>query len=182
MRVSYVVAIILKLYSIYWLVTAAIGIIGVAGSILSKWIPGDPHAMALFSYLLAPGFYVLLAMVAWFAADQISQMVVRGDDREIGFHQIQPRDIYTFGLLIVGTIFFMENFSQVFNWFHHFASKHQGASLYNTTGKSTLYTMTSHLLPCVGGAVLAIMSPKLGQRLACSHKQPQREAITDISQ
>lgn len=181
MRVSYVVAIVLRLFSIYWIVTAAVGILGGTGSILSMWIPGDRHALPLFIYLLGPAFYVVLAGVAWFAAGRISRVVVGSEDREIGLHQIQPQDLYTFGLLIVGTIYFLGNFAQVFNWVHYLMFNREGQSLFKTDGQSPLYKISNTILPCVGGATLACISPKLGRRLASFHQQPEAKETTSAT-
>lgn len=181
MRVSYVVAIVLRLFSIYWIVRAAVGILGGAGGALSMWSPGDPHALSLIIFLLGPSFYVVLAGLAWFAAGRISRVVVGSEDREIGFHQIQPHELYTLGLLIVGAIYFLENFAQVFNWVHYLMFNHEGQALFKTDGQSPVYKFSNTILPCAGGAVLACMSPKLGRRLASFHQQPEAQETTSAT-
>ena len=164
-HISSVIAVLLRLTAIYWLVAAVVAVIGSLGAIIIPWISGYGNPMNTILFLALPGSYTGMAAAAWFAASKIATLVVAGSDPEIHIREVTSADLYTLGLLVIGAYFFILNLGGMINWSHYLILNRAGEELMRNQGSLSLYEVSSVVIQCVVGAALAVMSPKLGQRL-----------------
>jgi hypothetical protein len=162
MRSSTVVAITLRLFAIYWVVQGVLMIpnalmTGTLGGSLSGWLP-------TLANLLAPILYGFLAFLSWIFAGAIATKVAGQGDPAIPLLQISRGDLFAFGLLVLGLYFFLNYLASSINWLHYLAIK--GPESTKTGDPNTMYELSSQLIPCVAGLLMAITSTNFGQKLA----------------
>lgn len=177
MRLSLLIAIILRLFALYWAVSCVVGVMGnvsVMGMAAGNGMSGYLNLMA---NLAAPFFYGVIAVLAWFFARLISLKVIGEDDSHVSFSAITAENFYTLGLLGVGLYHAIGNLAASVNWIHFLIVNRAGQSLVHQATGHSLYDVTSSIVPFVAGIALAILSPKIGKRLAKAGKRDGGEDV-----
>ena len=162
LRSSTVVAILLRLFAIYWAVQGVLMIPNAVmtdtiGRGLANWIPTLAHIMT-------PVLYGFLAFLAWIFAGAIATKVAGQGDPAVPFLQISRGDLFAFGLLVLGLYFFLSYLGTSITWLHYLAIN--GTSHDASEGRNTMYDLAIQLIPCAAGLLMAITSAKFGRRLA----------------
>ena len=166
MKASLIVTIALRLFAMQWAVAGLIGFLGSVGYLAMEGQPDKTFSMRLLLILIVPVGYLLLAVVGWFLAAKVAKKAVPAGDPEFGVMQIGAGELYGLGVLIVGLLAFLSHLAPTFNWLHSMVINRAGESMVQGSGASPLYALSNSLFPCAGGAVLAVTSSKLGERLA----------------
>lgn len=166
MKLSLLIAVVLRLFSIFWAVFCFVGVltnIAMVGVTSTSGASGVPDKAIPF---VVPVFYGILALVAWFFARSISQRIVAEHDAHLSFSEVTAENFYTLGVLGLGLYYAIGNLAATVNWIHYLMINRAGQSLVHQTNGISLYDITSVAIPCVAGAAIAILSPKIGKRLA----------------
>lgn len=168
MKLSILVIIILRLFAITWAVRCGTGLIGTLGlpGLMTSGVRIDLLQMAL--QFAVPTFYGLFAILAWIFAEAISRRVVGAVDLPLGFGEIRPENLYTLGLLGMGLYYALANLAGTINWLHYLAANRAGQTLLEGEKGLSLYEVSSVMIPFAAGTVIAVLSPKLGRKLARS--------------
>jgi hypothetical protein len=165
MKLSIVVAVILRMFAIVWMVN---GIFSLATSFHYSWGKlGQTNSWA--SHLLPfiqPGAYLLFACVAWVFAAGVTRMVVGKNDPHISVPEIGTANLYSLGFLIVGLTYCLDHLGASINWIHYYAVSKTGDDLMGGSNDRNFYELSRQIIPCVAGAALALMSPQLGRKMA----------------
>lgn len=74
-------------------------------------------------------------------------------------------NLYTLAILGFGLYYAIGHLADTLNWIHYLILNRAGQALVNQEGGLSLYDVTSKMIPCVAGAALAILSPKIAKRL-----------------
>lgn len=162
MRSSTVVAIMLRLFAINWAIQALL-MIPVAvmtftiGRGPADWLP----TMANF---MTPVLYGFLAFLSWIFAGAIATKVAGQGDPVVPFLQISRGDLFAFGLLVLGLYFFLSYLGSSINWLHYLAINGTGDG--GTGDSNTMYELSTQLIPCIAGLLMAVTSTRFGQKLA----------------
>lgn len=166
MRASIIVTIVLRLFAVQWAVTGVVSLLGILG--YSTTFPSDSEAQVVYrlQILAVPVSYMVLALAAWFFAASVAKRVVPSSDPELGMIGISARDLYGLGILVVGITAFLSHLATMLNWFHYLILNRAGEALMQGRNGLSFYDVTKEVVPCVGGAILAFASPKIGARLA----------------
>lgn len=166
MKTSTIVAIVLRLFAIYWAATGMIVAVSLLGIGLSTTPLAEVMAYQWFQMLAAPVWYLLLACGAWFFASSIAKRVVPAADAEIRCLEIKARDLYGFGLLIIGIFTFLSYLGPAFSGICRMVLDRSGDALEQGQNGRAIFDLSKEVIPCVAGGLIASASPKLGARLA----------------
>lgn len=166
MKTSTIVAIVLRLFAIYWVATAMIVAVSLLGVGLITTPLVEVSAYQWFQMLAAPVWYILIAGGAWFFASLIAKRVVPVADAEIGCVEIKARDLYGLGLLVIGVSTFLTHLGPAFSVICRMILDRSGDALTQGQNGRAIFDMSKEVIPCVAGALIACASPKLGARLA----------------
>lgn len=175
MRLSLLIAIILRLFALYWAVSCAVGVMAnmsMMGVAAGNGMSGYLHVA---SYLAAPFFYGILAVVTWFFAHVISLKAIGTHDTIVSFSAITAENFHTLGLLGFGLYHAIGNLATSLNWIHFLIMNRAGQSVVLQSSGHSLYDVTSSLVPCVAGIALAILSPRIAKKLARAEKRIHHE-------
>ena len=170
MKSSTIVTIVLRLFAIQWVVTGVVGVLGILG--YSTAFPSDSEARVVYwlQMLAGPVCYIFLASAAWFFALLVAKRVVPISDPELGMVSVSARDLYGLGILVVGITAFLTHLAPMLNWVHYLVINRAGDALMRGRNGLSFYDVTKEMIPCIGGAILAFSSPKIGSRLARAEK------------
>ena len=163
LRSSTVVAIILRLFAIYWAAQALLHLAVDLSAYLSSSV--SLAWQNLIPTFLMPVLYGILAMLAWIFAGALAAKASGPQDPAVPLRQLERADIYGFGILIIGLYFFLIHIGPSINEIHYLA-------LVKQDPERGFYELTSQLIPCVAGLALAIGSPRLGRKLASKTADP----------
>lgn len=168
MKLSILVVIVLRLFAITWAVRGGIGLLTALGT--AQTFHSSPLGRVLETSMMfaVPAAYVFLAFVAWVFAEAISRRVVGAVDVDLGLSLITAENLYALGFLGIGLHYSLANLATSIHWLHYIVVHRAGQSVIDGRDGHALYDVTSALIPCVAGTVIAMLSPKLGRRLARS--------------
>ena len=166
MKLSLLIAIILRLFSIYWAVTFVVGVLASLGVIGLTSGNGLSGSLELVARLAVPFFYGTISLLAWIFARVISLKVLGENDTEVSFSAITAENFYTLGVLGFGLYHSIGNLAATLNWIHFLILHRAGQSMADQASGHSLYDVSSAAVPCVAGLALAILSPKIGKRIA----------------
>ena len=166
MKLSILVVVVLRIFAIVWAVRFCVGMIGalgVSGIITSR---GGLDLLQIAIQFAVPVFFGLFAILAWMFAGAISRRVVGAVDSEIRFSDVTPENLYTLGLLGLGLYYALGYLAGTINWLHYLAANRAGSALAAGTDGLSLYDVTSVMIPFAAGVAIAVLSPRLGAKLA----------------
>lgn len=166
MRASTIVTIVVRLFAIQWAATGIVGLLAILGDRTS--FPSDSEARVVYwlQILAVPVCYVFMASAAWLFAAQVAKRVVPNADPELGLVSVTARDLYGLGILVVGITAFLSHLAPMLNWVHYLVLNRAAEALMRGRNGLSFYDVTKEVVPCIGGALLAFASPKIGVRLA----------------
>ncbi|MEO7098195.1 MAG: hypothetical protein ABI162_02455 [Luteolibacter sp.] len=167
MRLSLATFVVLRLFAINWMLTGVIALISSAETIQRFFgaIGNNEYSYA-FATLLLPAAYLIMAFLAWFFAACLSKKITGGMDPTIGVTEISAEDLFTLGILVLGLTTCLTHLAPTINLIHYRISHPTGNAMTRARDGITIYQVTSHIIPCLAGLALAILSPKMGQRVA----------------
>jgi hypothetical protein len=166
MKVITVTVIVLRLFALYWafmgLITTFVSVLA-TGPSLQLMLKTDVWKwLQVFLPLLV---YFGLAGVTWVCAGALARRLVPNSDFQ--FHlQVEARDLYGLGILIVGLSTFLTHLAGALNWVHYLIANRAGEDLVGGKSGSSLYAVSKEVIPCMVGAALAFGASRLGARLA----------------
>ena len=172
MRISTIVVVILRLFSLYWLASFVIALLGAVAlvnvSAMTRTTGGMKWMFLL--PLLVPFAYLLLSVLTWIFASRISTKVVGGINEELGASTIGPSELYSVGILVTGLYFFLSYLGGSISWLHYLVVNKAGDALVSGSEEVSLYDVSSQILPCAAGVYFAVYSRRFGRRLALQGK------------
>jgi hypothetical protein len=160
-------------------VTGVVGLLGILGYGAASPSASQDAAVYWFQMLAVPVSYVLLALAAWFFAAIVAKRVVPDADPELGMVSVSARDLYGFGILVIGLTAFLSHLAPMLNWIHYLVLNRAGEALMQGWKGLSFYNVTKEVVPCVGGALLAFASPKIGARLVRKERTPEAGEFGD---
>lgn len=168
MHLSSIVVVVVRLFAIYWAVSALIALAGTAGIFR---FAGDT-VWHLVTQLVLPAFYLLLAIIAWFFTGAVTRKVIQNHDPVVPMMDIRLSHFYSMGFLIVGLSMFLSNVGLMFQWVHWLAVNKAGDMLLNGSENNQISAGADYLIPGLLGLFIAFQSPRFGRLMA---KKSQRE-------
>jgi hypothetical protein len=157
-----VVAIILRLFAIYWLVSGLVSLLTALGSLAGF---GHLGWMSFGLVLLMPVAYLLLSLVTWIFAGRIAEKVTGASDPALPVAAISRGDLYGFGLLVTGLWYFLSHLGSALVGLHQLAL-HRGIDPMLLDGAgSPVHAALRSLVPCLAGMTVALCSPALGRKI-----------------
>ena len=176
MKASIIITIILRLFAIQWAASALLGLLGIIGYSAAISSSSDNVGYFWMQMLAAPVCYILLALAAWYFAAYLAKRIAPHSDPEIGLISIKVRDLYGFGILVIGVTSFLSHLAPMMNWIHYLVINRAGNALLHGHDGLSLYDVTKEVIPCIGGALIACYSSYIGERLS------RRERIQEAQQ
>ena len=170
LRSSTVVAILLRLFGIYWAAQALI----LFATNLSVYLPMGASAgwQSITMVLVVPVIYGVMAMLAWIFAEGIAAKVSGRGDPAVPVAQLQRADTYGFGLLLIGLYFFLTHLASSLGGIYGLALDRQSPGMLEEMRRTHFQQLAASLIPCLAGLGVAVASPRLGRKLVRAAAPP----------
>lgn len=170
MKLTTLIAVVLRLFAMYWAVVCVSGLLSTLG-MLSMY---PDNASNYLQYVIAgvlPVFYGTMAFVAWIFARAISLRVAGPVDPPLDFSQVTAENLYTLGILGIGLYFALSHLGGTATEIYRMILTRSGSTLTHQDSAEMLSLASAQLIPCLAGVGIAILSPKLGRKVAIAGSQ-----------
>ena len=157
MPLSSIVIIVLRLFSLNWLLH---DVALFASSSLTP-LPRD-RSFTLFLGLYGPATLLLVISAGlWIFAPSIARIVSRGADTTVGIGSLSRYDLYSFGFVFLGLYFILSSIAETINWIHYFAavSAKGGLPIQN------FYQLTKPILTLAAGFTSLLGAPRWAKKI-----------------
>ncbi len=167
MRLSTLVIVLFRVFAIYWMISAVLGLLLRIDHIASYGDSVGRNLLVLLSMVSVPGFYLILAILGWVFASGLSRKIVGQTDPNLELGGTTVGHLYSLVILGFGLYFFLDHLSPaIFQISEAMVKPRTGPSLLERPEPVSQSELLSHLAPCGIGIVLALFSSKLGKKLA----------------
>jgi hypothetical protein len=168
MLLRHIVIIILRLFSLSWLVQG--GLVGLASTVqYSHAIPD--FNQALLAYAI-PLVYAVAAAGRWMLAAWIARHVTPEPDSAVNAGALTLYDLYCFAFVFLGLYFVLSSFAQVLNAVHTY----QLVSTMNPPPpflekNASFYQLTEPVITLVAGSLCIIFASRIARKLMSGQRQ-----------
>jgi len=167
MRLSTLVIVLVRVFAIYWMISAILGFLSRIHLLVDYGGFGGRNLLHFFSMVSIPGFYLVLAILGWVFAANLTRKVVGQIDPEIELGGAAVEHLYALVILGFGLYFFLDHLGSALFQVNEVVMKNRtGPTLIEHREQVSTSELLTHLVPCGAGVVLALFSSKLGKKLA----------------
>ena len=164
MKLSVLVAVVLRLFALWWLVLALGGTLASVAMVRSPVSHSAPlDLLNLLMFWGAPAFHLAAAAAAWGAAHFLARRLVATPDPTVEVSALTPQSLYTLGAMTIGLYFALGHLAPMFNWLHFLALQRASPT---TATHLDFYEVTSQVIPCLAGIATFLAAPRIGRSLA----------------
>ncbi|HTJ00036.1 MAG TPA: hypothetical protein VL527_14235 [Dongiaceae bacterium] len=169
MLTSTIVLIVLRLFSISWLVQGLSMLAGAAFGFSP--LRGRDVGPEVFLAFLPALVMLLCATVMWFAASAIARMVAGKADAPVAVAGLTLTDLYAFAFVFLGLYFVLHSLADVLNWLHYAFLVAVAHDDFDPERKRSLYGLSRPLITMVAGLVCLFSGRKWARKLSALEKE-----------
>lgn len=136
---------------------------------------------ALSFDLLMIAIFVFSAYWLWQLAGFIARQVTKGSDASLSATQLTLLDLHSFGFLLIGLYFAIDNFGPSLTWLHYALLRGATEANLSPDQKSNFYTLFKYLVKFFLGLGLVLNGRKLGARLIRRYHAAPPAAASHVS-
>ena len=160
MNLSSVVAIVLRLFSVSWLVQGVAGLIAMAAALAPRSSPySNPWNYA------GQVFFVAVAVATWMLAPALARFVTPRPDSTIDVGGLTRYDLYCFAFVFLGLYFILSSVANSINWLHYYVVLATNTSGADPQQQTSFYQLTQPLITLVAGGICMLLASRLSKKL-----------------
>ena len=166
MPLSNIVAIVLRLFSISWLVQ---GIAGIGSTAAASAAFASPSSNP-WNYV-GPVFFVLIAVATWLLAPGLARLVTPRPEAGIEVGGLTRYDLYCFAFVFLGIYFVLSSVASAINWAHFYLFLSRTVPQADPQRQTSFYELTQPLITCVAGGFCIAYASRLATRLTIAERK-----------
>jgi len=163
MLISTIVLIVLRLFSVQWLVQGLTMLV-VAISGLSEI--DQVHSGGMVAVRIIPSIFALaLSVVAWLVSPFLSRLIAGKYNAPVTFSLVSLQDLYAFAFVFLGLYFVLSSLGDSLNWLQYwfyFTASHGDS---DPERKKSFYGLSRPLITLVAGFLCILSGRKWAKRL-----------------
>jgi hypothetical protein len=163
MHLSQVISVVLRLFAIRWLYN---GITIAASHFFLFEGLIESHLLSFVGTLLFPVCLIAMAFIMWWFAPALSRFLIAGPDPIVFGGALKREDLFSAGVLVVGSWLALTNLGSAFTWTHHLMVTKQFSAAASGGESPDIYQGFQYILAFIGGLLLAIKATSIGTKLA----------------
>jgi hypothetical protein len=163
MPLNSVVAIVLRLFSVSWLVQGVSGLILMAAALAP--LP-SPYSNP-WNYV-GHVFFVAVAVATWLLAPAIARFVTPRPDSTVNVGGLTRYDLYSFAFVFLGLYFVLSSVGNAINWLHAYTFLAMNAP---QAPRNSFYGLTQALITCVAGGICIVFASPLAKKLTDAQRK-----------
>ena len=166
MRLTAIVTIVLRIYSLVWLIEGIVqclttiihvhqgfGISGTAFTVYGIW-----------------AVWIVMAIVVFFLSQPIARIAVPPPNEEVNVGTLTRYDLYCFAFTFLGLYFFLSSIGDAINALHYYIVAAHAPREELAQQTETFYRLTRPLLTSVAGVATLLLAPKLAHKLSSARR------------
>ena len=169
MTASSIAQILLRLFSLNWLLLGIVHSVPLVNIIFSVG-GGERYAFVV----VQPILYTAAAVIAWVAAPKISKLVSKNNDKELNLKGVTSYQLYSTAFISLGLYFTLSSFASVFNWLHFFAINSSESYGFHHEAAPSYYELTESLLTVIVGITVIFTAHVWARKLV---RVEERESV-----
>ncbi len=166
MPLNDIVAIVLRLFSVSWLVQGLTGLAAMAAAFAS--IP-SPYSSP-WNYA-GPVFLVTVAVATWFLAPGLARLVTPRPEASIELRGLTRYDLYCFAFVFLGSYFVLSSAANAINSTHFYLFLSRTVPQADPQRQTSFYELTQPLITCVAGGLCIAFASRLSKRLLIAERK-----------
>jgi len=166
MPLTSIVSIVLRLFSLSWLVQGAFNTAGAA----AMTIPYGSPSGSYWAYG-APAIYLVAAVITWLLAPTIARLVAPQPDVAVGIGGLTRYDLYCFAFVFLGLYFVLSSLGNAINWLHYYLFLAKAIPTGNPQRETSFYQLTQPLITLFAGSVCVALSSRLARKLTDAQRK-----------
>jgi len=168
MLVSLVVLVVLRMFSLLWLVQ---GLVELATASSLGSISGEDSSSVMILRVLPSLVWLGFAIVSWFAAPGLARLALGKYDTTLAISGLTREDLYCCGFVFLGLYFALSSVGNVLNWLHfYFMDAAQTSLSYSQRPSPNYYGLSQALITFVAGLLCLFKGKRWAGRMIESGK------------
>ena len=168
MPLTNIVTIVLRLFSLSWLVQAIVSAVGIAAATAPY---GSASPIPWYLNYGAAGAYFVMAVAVWLNSPLVSRIVTPRPDTTVSIGGLTRYDLYCFAFVFIGLYFILSSIGSAINWIHYYAASAKNAPQNDPERISAFYQLTQALVPLLAGVTSIAMASRLAKKLTVSQRK-----------
>jgi hypothetical protein len=164
MPLKTLVVIALRLYAIYWLVSALPAMVAYLPFMWDAASSTTTNGLAS-SFIFIPPAMLVFAVVLWFLASWLSSGVTKGHDTQVTFDSLTREDLYHFAFVFLGLFFALSSLLSVVETAHQFFAFDLPQPDSNPEKGRYLWPFLGHALTMIAGLACVFGARKWTNKL-----------------
>jgi hypothetical protein len=167
MSLKNIVIIVLRLFSLYWLLTGIFMILTTVATMSSH--PLINSEIWSFS---TPVIMLFLGGWLFLLAQPIAHIVTPTTNDKLSLGGLSVFDLYCFAFTFLGLYFALSSIAKTFSWIHYFFIINHFYDGVDPSHHTSFYNLTESLITLVAGGMILIFAPRFARKLTeLQHKQ-----------
>jgi hypothetical protein len=163
MPLTSIVIILLRLFSLWWLVQAITSAVGVTAVM-------HPFERANYWNYGPSGVFLMAAVFTWLNTSLISRIVTPRPDTTVSIGGLTRYDLYCFAFVFLGLYFVLSSIGQAINWTYYFAVTAKDTPQNDPERLGSFYQLTQSLIPVVAGSVCIATASRFAKKLTVAQR------------
>ncbi len=160
MPLTAIVTIVLRIFSLLWLVDGILQFINVAQ--MPSHFP-ERHVSILV--IAVPLIYLACAFFTFLFSHPIARIVTPPPNAEVNLGTLTRYDLYCFAFTFLGLYFFLSSIADALNWLHIYIITAQHTHEPDPQRSQTFYRLTRPLITALVGLATLVLAPRLAHKL-----------------
>ncbi len=165
MPLTSIVAVVLRAFSVLWLIQGLAALASVLAVLESSPLAGSNLLMCA-----APALLLLAAVFTFVFARPFAGVLTPQPDSTVQLGGLSPYDLYCFAFTLVGLYFVLSSLGSVLNWLHYYAMIGRTIPEGDPTRESHLYQFTQPLVTLLAGGVSLLFASSAARKLLRLHE------------
>ncbi len=161
MSLKNIVVILLRLFSLYWLVSS----ISMFASVAATMMPYHSTHPNFWNYA-APVFLLILAVVVFLLALPIARFVTPPSNDKLSLGSLSLYELYCFSFTFLGLYFVLFSIANTFNWLHYFLLVSHCSNGSDPLQFASFYKLTGPLITLISGGLVLLFAPRCARKLS----------------
>jgi len=166
MPLTSIVAVVLRLFSVSWLVQGVTGLAVMAAALAPLPSPySNPWNYA------GPVFFVAVAVATWLLAPALARLVTPRPDSTIHIGGLTRYDLYCFAFVFLGLYFILSSIANSINWLHYYMILAKNTPQADSQRQTSFYQLTQALITLVAGGICLSLASRLAKKLTDAQRK-----------
>ena len=163
MLVSTIVLIVVRLFSVQWLVQGLTMLVAAVVA-LSEIDPVHSGFITAIKFIPSLGM-VVLSVVAWLVSPFLARSIAGKYDAPVTFSLMSLQDLYSFAFVFLGLYFILSSLGDALNWLQYWFVINASHGDFDPERKKSFYGLSRSLVTLVAGFICLFSAKSWAKRL-----------------